>query len=170
MVQCLGLCPSNAGGVGSIPGQGPKIPHVLWCSRKKKKKKQLQQKPKPHPSFAPELLHFFPSSLSTLCPPLCVTFLLPLIQDSLPSHWSSLFASAAASADLYNRLLSSAWQPLLFLPTRLHSAGSRPARTPPLPHCPNLMKSITQQAFRKFNKLGLFFFFFLFVCGLFVRF
>ena len=28
---------SNAGGVGSIPGQGTKIPHVAWCSRKKNK-------------------------------------------------------------------------------------------------------------------------------------
>ena len=45
MVQWLGLCPSNAGGVGSIPGQGTKIPHVLWCSQKMKKKKKKNQSP-----------------------------------------------------------------------------------------------------------------------------
>ena len=42
MVQWLGLCPSNAGSVGSIPGQGTKIPHVLWCSQKMKKKKKIR--------------------------------------------------------------------------------------------------------------------------------
>ena len=28
----------NAGGMGSIPGQGTKISHVAWCSQKRKKK------------------------------------------------------------------------------------------------------------------------------------
>ena len=28
--------PSNAGGMGSIPGRGAKIPHATWCSQKKK--------------------------------------------------------------------------------------------------------------------------------------
>ena len=28
-VQWLRLCPSNAGGKGSIPGQGTKIPHAV---------------------------------------------------------------------------------------------------------------------------------------------
>ena len=28
-----------AGGVGSIPGLGTKIPHTVWCGQKKKKKK-----------------------------------------------------------------------------------------------------------------------------------
>ena len=32
VVQWLGLCPSTAGGTGSIPGQGTKIPHALRCS------------------------------------------------------------------------------------------------------------------------------------------
>ena len=27
--------PSNAGGIGSIPGQGTKIPHATGCSQKK---------------------------------------------------------------------------------------------------------------------------------------
>ena len=34
--------PSNAGGVGSIPGWGTKIPHAVGCGQKlKKKKKEL---------------------------------------------------------------------------------------------------------------------------------
>ena len=36
-VQWLRLCTSNAGGMGSIPGQGTKIPHAAWCSQKKLK-------------------------------------------------------------------------------------------------------------------------------------
>ena len=31
--------PSNAGGVGSIPGQGAKIPHASWPKKTKHKKK-----------------------------------------------------------------------------------------------------------------------------------
>ena len=38
-VQWLGLCTSTAGGMGSIPGQGTKIPHATLCSQRKKKKK-----------------------------------------------------------------------------------------------------------------------------------
>ena len=34
-VQWLGLWASTAGGVGSIPGQGTKIPHVERCGQKK---------------------------------------------------------------------------------------------------------------------------------------
>ena len=30
MVQWLGPCASIAGGIGSIPGQGTKIPHAAW--------------------------------------------------------------------------------------------------------------------------------------------
>ena len=37
-VQRLRLCASNAGDAGSIPGQGTKIPHAVWCGQKKKKK------------------------------------------------------------------------------------------------------------------------------------
>ena len=33
-VQWLRLCASNAGGEDSIPGQGTKIPHAMWCSKK----------------------------------------------------------------------------------------------------------------------------------------
>ena len=36
--QWLRLHASNAGGIGSIPGQRTKILHVPWCSKKKKKK------------------------------------------------------------------------------------------------------------------------------------
>ena len=37
-VRQLGLCVPNLGAVGSIPGQGTKIPHAAWHSQKKKKK------------------------------------------------------------------------------------------------------------------------------------
>ena len=40
-VQWLGLHASTAGGVGSIPGQGTKIPHASQCGQKKKKKKYI---------------------------------------------------------------------------------------------------------------------------------
>ena len=38
MVQWLKLCTSTAGGMGSIPGQGTKIPHTVRCGQKKKKR------------------------------------------------------------------------------------------------------------------------------------
>ena len=38
VVQLLRLCPSNAGGVGSIPGQRTEIPHAAWHSQKDRKK------------------------------------------------------------------------------------------------------------------------------------
>ena len=34
--QCLRLCASNAGGAGSIPGRGTKIPQATWRSQKAK--------------------------------------------------------------------------------------------------------------------------------------
>ena len=37
-VQWLRLRASTAGGSGSIPGQGPKVPHAKGQSQKKKKK------------------------------------------------------------------------------------------------------------------------------------
>ena len=39
VVQWVGLHISNAGGMGFIPGWGPKIPHVVWCSQKSLKKR-----------------------------------------------------------------------------------------------------------------------------------
>ena len=39
--QWLRLQASTAGGVGSIPGQGTKIPHDTWLSQKKKKKTDM---------------------------------------------------------------------------------------------------------------------------------
>ena len=36
VVQCLGLCASATGGLGSIPGQGSKIPHATQWGKKKK--------------------------------------------------------------------------------------------------------------------------------------
>ena len=41
MVQWLRLSTSYAGGVGSIPGQGTKIPYAAQCGKKKKKSYQL---------------------------------------------------------------------------------------------------------------------------------
>ena len=37
MVYCLRLCTSNAGGTGSIPGQGTKIPQGAQPKKKKSK-------------------------------------------------------------------------------------------------------------------------------------
>ena len=37
VVQWLRLCASNAGGVGSIPGQGAKIPYASWPKKPKHK-------------------------------------------------------------------------------------------------------------------------------------
>ena len=42
MVQWLGLLASTAGGMGSIPGQGTKILHAVWCSQNKTKQNQKQ--------------------------------------------------------------------------------------------------------------------------------
>ena len=39
--QWLGLCVSTAGGMGSIPGWGMKIPQTMWHGQKKKKKRTL---------------------------------------------------------------------------------------------------------------------------------
>ena len=39
VVQWLGIHTSIAGSTGSIPGQGTKIPHALWCSQKISKNK-----------------------------------------------------------------------------------------------------------------------------------
>ena len=39
MVQWLRLRATTAGGKGSIPGQGTKIPHAKQCGQKEKKKK-----------------------------------------------------------------------------------------------------------------------------------
>ena len=42
MVQWLRLHAANAGGTGSIPGGGTKIPHAAWCGQKVKKKKSRE--------------------------------------------------------------------------------------------------------------------------------
>ena len=38
LAKWLRLCASNAGGIGSMPGQGTEILHATWPKRKKKKK------------------------------------------------------------------------------------------------------------------------------------
>ena len=43
VVQWLRFCASNAGGVGSIPGQETKIPHVARCGQNTKNKKNDQR-------------------------------------------------------------------------------------------------------------------------------
>ena len=40
VVQWLRLCTSNAGGMGSIPGQETKIPCAAWCGKRKKERKK----------------------------------------------------------------------------------------------------------------------------------
>ena len=40
VAQWLRLHTSHAGGTGSIPGQGSKIPHAVWCKKKKKNTEQ----------------------------------------------------------------------------------------------------------------------------------
>ena len=46
MVQWLRLNTSTAGGIGSIPGWGTKIPHALWVQTKEKKKCLSDDPPK----------------------------------------------------------------------------------------------------------------------------
>ena len=43
-VQWLRLCAVNAGGTGSIPGQGTKISHSMWCGQKTKKEEERKDK------------------------------------------------------------------------------------------------------------------------------
>ena len=42
-VQCLGLCASTAGGMGSIPGQETNILHPTHLQAQKKRKKKIGQ-------------------------------------------------------------------------------------------------------------------------------
>ena len=44
VVHLLGLCASNAGGTGSIPGQGTKISHALRHLQKKKERMHIHCK------------------------------------------------------------------------------------------------------------------------------
>ena len=56
-VQWLGLCASTAGDMGSIPGQGTKIPHAVWHGQK-----QNQDQNKPNKNmleWIPELRETF---------------------------------------------------------------------------------------------------------------
>ena len=39
-VQWLGLCASTSTSLGSIPGQGTKIPQVEWCGKQNKMRKK----------------------------------------------------------------------------------------------------------------------------------
>ena len=51
MVQWLGLCASTAGGTGSVPGGGTKIPHASRQSQEVKNKPvKLKNTPKNHVS------------------------------------------------------------------------------------------------------------------------
>ena len=65
VVQWLRLCPSNAEGMGSIPGRGTKIPNGTWCSQKlnKLKKKGREKRRKGKNRQAP-----FLSQMEKLCP------------------------------------------------------------------------------------------------------
>ena len=44
MVQWLRFYAPNAGGTGSVPSQGTKIPHVMWLRQKKSKEKSIPHK------------------------------------------------------------------------------------------------------------------------------
>ena len=46
VVQWLGLCTFTAVSLGSIPGQGTKIPQVVWRGPKNKTNKQTNKKQK----------------------------------------------------------------------------------------------------------------------------
>ena len=73
MVQWLRLCPSNAEGVGSIPGQGTKIPHA---AQPKSKNKQTEN--------SPSLL---PPGASRICSPKPQSYTLPTADLGLsPGH------------------------------------------------------------------------------------
>ena len=41
VVQWLGLCTSNVGGSGSIPGRGAVIPNAMWHGQKNPKGRQM---------------------------------------------------------------------------------------------------------------------------------
>ena len=49
-VQWLGLCTSTAAGMGSILGQGTKIPEATWHGHKKKKERK-KEKPTQFPDY-----------------------------------------------------------------------------------------------------------------------
>ena len=44
MIQWLGVHVSTARGMGSIPGQGSKIPQATQCSQKERKKEMKKEK------------------------------------------------------------------------------------------------------------------------------
>ena len=104
MLQWLKLCASNAGGVGSIPGQGTKIPlaHLPGCGQKLKKKEKITKQALPcsGPSTACQVLQnvMFPSSHSRpVLAPACLSSPLlsispPRQQELLPEQmtWATL--------------------------------------------------------------------------------
>ena len=55
VAQWLRLCASNTGDLGSIPGEGTKSPHALWCGKKLREKKKLTIKKKKEYLLAIEL-------------------------------------------------------------------------------------------------------------------
>ena len=52
MVQWLRLRAVNAGGMGSIPGQGTNIPHAVWHAQKIKQTKNKTESPEQPSLFA----------------------------------------------------------------------------------------------------------------------
>ena len=43
MIQWLGLHAFTAGGMGSIPGPGTKVPHAAWQGQKKKEREREEE-------------------------------------------------------------------------------------------------------------------------------
>ena len=48
VVPWLGLRASTAGGLGSIPGQGTKIPQAAWCGKKQTNKTKQNRQGRAH--------------------------------------------------------------------------------------------------------------------------
>ena len=44
MIQWLGFCALIAEDLGSVPGQGTKIPQAMWCGQKRKGKKKRHKR------------------------------------------------------------------------------------------------------------------------------
>ena len=69
LVACwLKLCASNAGGTGSIPGQGTKIPHALQCGQKTENKQRNKCHGRNHLDQNRGCLHL-PEPSHSSCPP-----------------------------------------------------------------------------------------------------
>ena len=79
VVQGLRLCAATAGDMGSIPGQGNKIPHALWWVERKKEIKRVK---KVLISSQIHVHSWFPQQNQLICCPISST-LCSLVQNTL---------------------------------------------------------------------------------------